>query len=586
MAAEHESDERTAEEISQLLYHLQVLHDRARADARRRVRPPLSTAPPQPPPPHTRSLPPRSRSVLRIAVPNKGSLSEPAVEMLKEAGLRQRRDSRELVAARPGQRRRVLLPAPARHRRVRGRGDPRRRHHRPRPAARLGVRRRGAPAARLRPLHLPVRRVPRGVDATSSDVGGRRVATSYAGLVRVAPALARHRGRRSCASTAPSSRAIKLGVADVIADVVETGTTLRGAGLEIFADPILRSEAVLVRRRAERRARRPRRADAADPGRADRARVRADGLRRAARAWSTQAVAITPGLESPTVSPLHDSDWAAVRAMVPRDQTNRVMDSLYDTRCARDPRDVDPRLPALSRSPWTGPHGTVPAALRPRRTRSPSPSSSRVTVLAVALAVSVPTDFRGDRLGFAARRRRSSSGSSGGRPPSGAVPTTTGCTCATCSFTRRLEWAQIVSVRFGSTGRGSSSTSTTATRSPSWASSAPTGSAPTPRRAGWPPWSSGSRRGARTASATPADQRSHRPCGCATATTSSPPSGSPTETRKSAGVGTRRRGEVGEHPLPLRAEPPGARLAAGPAHGVADRPAGRRPAPPCGSRPW
>jgi ATP phosphoribosyltransferase len=43
-----------------------------------------------------------------------------------------------------------------------------------------------------------------------------------------------------------------------------------------------------------------------------------------------QAVAITPGLESPTVSPLHNREWAAVRAMVRRDQTNRVMDALYD----------------------------------------------------------------------------------------------------------------------------------------------------------------------------------------------------------------------------------------------------------------
>ncbi len=43
-----------------------------------------------------------------------------------------------------------------------------------------------------------------------------------------------------------------------------------------------------------------------------------------------RAVAITPGLESPTVSPLHNSDWAAVRAMVRRTETNQVMDALYD----------------------------------------------------------------------------------------------------------------------------------------------------------------------------------------------------------------------------------------------------------------
>ena len=35
--------------------------------------------------------------MLRVAVPNKGSLSEQAAAMLREAGYRQRRDRRELV---------------------------------------------------------------------------------------------------------------------------------------------------------------------------------------------------------------------------------------------------------------------------------------------------------------------------------------------------------------------------------------------------------------------------------------------------------------------------------------------------------
>src|SRR3954453_23514528 len=39
----------------------------------------------------------KGSSMLRVAVPNKGSLSEPASDMLREAGYRQRRDSRELV---------------------------------------------------------------------------------------------------------------------------------------------------------------------------------------------------------------------------------------------------------------------------------------------------------------------------------------------------------------------------------------------------------------------------------------------------------------------------------------------------------
>jgi ATP phosphoribosyltransferase len=38
---------------------------------------------------------------------------------------------------------------------------------------------------------------------------------------------------------------------------------------------------------------------------------------------------ITPGIESPTVSPLRDEDWVAVRALVRTSETNQKMDELY-----------------------------------------------------------------------------------------------------------------------------------------------------------------------------------------------------------------------------------------------------------------
>lgn len=122
---------------------------------------------------------------------------------------------------------------------------------------------------------------------------------------------------------------MRLGVAEVIADVVETGTTLRAAGLEIFGDPILRSEAVLIRRKGVE-----------SPAGLDTLTRRLQGVLTAHEyvlmdydvpaSLVDAAVAITPGLESPTVSPLHDRDWAAVRAMVRRAETNQVMDALYD----------------------------------------------------------------------------------------------------------------------------------------------------------------------------------------------------------------------------------------------------------------
>jgi len=121
---------------------------------------------------------------------------------------------------------------------------------------------------------------------------------------------------------------VQLGVADVVADVVETGSALRQAGLELFGDPILESEAVLVTRVGSQPAgfevflRRLQGVLVA------RSYVMMDYDIRVERV--EDAVALTPGIESPTVSPLHREGWVAVRSMVPRDAAQRVMDELYD----------------------------------------------------------------------------------------------------------------------------------------------------------------------------------------------------------------------------------------------------------------
>ena len=123
--------------------------------------------------------------------------------------------------------------------------------------------------------------------------------------------------------------AITLGVADVIADVVETGATLRSQGLEVFGEPILRSEAVLVRREgSEEQA--AVEVLAAGCWASSRPGTTSCSTTTCRRPSSMPPCAITPGLESPTVSPLQNRDWCAVRAMVPRASTNAVMDELYD----------------------------------------------------------------------------------------------------------------------------------------------------------------------------------------------------------------------------------------------------------------
>lgn len=264
---------------------------------------------------------------LRIAVPNKGSLSGPAAEMMREAGYRQRSDGgRELVLRDPDNDVEFFYLRPRDIAVYVGAGT-----------VDVGITGRdllldsGAAAEELLPLgfggstfHFAARA---GTAEKVSDFGGLRVATSYAGLLRDYLA---ERGVDASVVRLDGAveTAVQLGVADVIADVVETGTTLRQAGLEIVGEPILRSEAILIGRPGGER-----------PAAVDLLLRRLNGVM-VARGYVMmdydiradrvdEASALTPGLESPTVSPLHREGWVAVRAMVPRAEAQRVMDDLW-----------------------------------------------------------------------------------------------------------------------------------------------------------------------------------------------------------------------------------------------------------------
>ena len=265
--------------------------------------------------------------MLRVAVPNKGSLSEPACDMLREAGYRQRRDSRELVLQDPEHDIEFFFLRPRDIAVYVGSGT-----------VDVGITGRDllldSGAAAIEHMELGFGgstfrfAAPPDQVREIGDIHGRRVATSYPVLV---DSYLRSHGVEATVVRLDGAveSAVQLGVADLVADVVSTGTTLRGAGLEVFGEPILRSEAVLIRP-----------ADVRVPTGVEILARRLQGVLVASRyvlmdydvrADSVErAVAITPGLESPTVSPLHNSEWVAVRAMVPREQTNRVMDDLYD----------------------------------------------------------------------------------------------------------------------------------------------------------------------------------------------------------------------------------------------------------------
>ncbi len=265
--------------------------------------------------------------MLRVAVPNKGTLAEPAGAMLREAGYRERADSRELVLLDPGNDVEFFFLRPRDIAVYVGSG-------------RLDVgvtgrdllRDSGTAAEEILELGFgasTLRYAARPGTATSvHDFAGLRIATSYAGVVGKHLADAGVEAEVTRLDGAVET-AVRLGVADVVADVVATGTTLRQAGLEIVGEPILHSEAVLVRRAGEpetpqvqqlvRRLRGvlvARRYVVMDYD------VRAEHL--------DAACLITPGIESPTISPLQHEGWYAVRAMVLRKDTNRVMDDLWE----------------------------------------------------------------------------------------------------------------------------------------------------------------------------------------------------------------------------------------------------------------
>lgn len=263
--------------------------------------------------------------MLRIAVPNKGSLSEPAVELLREAGYKQRRDPRELVL-------------------VDARNDVEFFFLRPRDVAvyvgagtvHAGITGRDllldSGAAATEQLELGFGgstfryAAQPGEISSIEQLAGKRVATSYAHLVDT--------HLRSFGIEAEVVRldgavesSVRLGVADAVADVVSTGTTLKAAGLKVFGEPLLVSEAILIR------------SDSVDEATVSVLTARLRGVLMGRQYVlmdydvpneHLQAVcAITPGFEAPTVTPLHDSDWHAVRVMVPRVEMNHVMDSLY-----------------------------------------------------------------------------------------------------------------------------------------------------------------------------------------------------------------------------------------------------------------
>ncbi|TQK32120.1 ATP phosphoribosyltransferase [Arthrobacter sp. SLBN-53] len=263
--------------------------------------------------------------MLRVAVPNKGALSESASEILSEAGYRRRTDPKDLTVVDPANNVEFFFLRPKDIAIYVGSGE-----------LDLGITGRDLAADADAPVKERLAlgfgsstfryAAPEGQDWQVADLAGKRIATAYPNLVR------RDLAAKGIEATVirldgAVEISIQLGVADVIADIVGSGRTLRLHNLVAFGESLCDSEAILIERSDSE----------ADPAR-DQLAARVQGVvfgqqylmldYDCPRTVLDQATAVTPGLESPTIAPLADPDWVAVRALVPRRTVNTIMDQL------------------------------------------------------------------------------------------------------------------------------------------------------------------------------------------------------------------------------------------------------------------
>lgn len=265
--------------------------------------------------------------MLRVAIPNKGQLSEPAKSILREAGYLKSAHPRDLVVVDPVNNVEFffLRPRDVALYVERGTLD----------AGITGIDLlidSGAKAEELLKLGFGSSQffiaAPKSGSLKSiSDLAGKKIATSYDKVLK--NFLSDNKIEAEIVSLDGAvENAIRLGVADAVADVVDTGTTIAQAGLVLIGDPILSSEAVLIKNMKT------------DRSEEINTLVRRLSSVLVARTYVMldydiseilieKAASITPGIESPTISPLHEKGWVAVRALVKKDLVHNTMDQLY-----------------------------------------------------------------------------------------------------------------------------------------------------------------------------------------------------------------------------------------------------------------
>jgi ATP phosphoribosyltransferase len=266
--------------------------------------------------------------MLRVAVPNKGTLSEPAAEILSEAGYRRRTDQKDLTVVDPVNNVEFFFLRPKDIAIYVGSGQ-----------LDFGITGRDL----AQESDAPVRErlalgfgsstfryaAPAGRQWRVEDLAGKRIATAFPNLVRKDLA-AKGIDATVIRLDGAVEISVQLGVADAIADVVGSGRTLGLHDLAAFGEPLCDSEAVLIERDGSQ--------GHQNAAARDQLAARVQGVvfgqqylmldYDCPRSVLEAATAVTPGLESPTIAPLADPEWVAVRALVPRRDVNAIMDRI------------------------------------------------------------------------------------------------------------------------------------------------------------------------------------------------------------------------------------------------------------------
>jgi len=265
--------------------------------------------------------------MLRIAIPNKGQLADPTQKLLREAGYLRSHHPRDLVVSDPENDVEFFFLRPRDVATYVGAGT-----------LDFGITGKDllidskSKAESIMDLGFGQSSFRLAVTADKSSksisgLNGMKIATSYPNILQSWLDKSSIKAEIVVLEGAVEN-AVRLGVADAVADVVDTGTTLKQAGLVIIGDPILVSQSVLLR------------------GSNTKDSVETENfIRRVSSVLVAReyvmidydieqskvelASKITPGIESPTISPLHLAGWVAVRAMTKRKEMHRVMDELY-----------------------------------------------------------------------------------------------------------------------------------------------------------------------------------------------------------------------------------------------------------------